>query len=49
MKDKNLNTSPTLLFVVAFRDLIAFVIYYTGKTLFFGCIYSFSCINLGET
>lgn len=49
MKDKNLKYIAHAIIVVAFMGLIAFVIYYTGKTPFFGCYYSFSCINLGET
>lgn len=34
MKDKNLNTFAHAIIVVAFMGLIAFVIYYTGKTAF---------------
>lgn len=45
MKDKNLKYIAHAIIVVAFMGLIAFVIYYTGKTAFLGC-YSFSCINL---
>lgn len=48
MKDKNLKYIAHAIIVVAFMGLIAFVIYYTVKPLFFGCYYSFSCINLGR-
>ena len=47
MKDKNLKYIAHAIIVVAFMGLIAFII--RVKPLFFGCYYSFSCINLGET
>lgn len=48
MKDKNLKYIAHAIIVVAFMGLIAFVIIRV-KPPFFGCYYSFSCINLGET
>lgn len=49
MKDKNLKYIAHAIIVVAFMGLIAFVIYYTGKTAFsLAVIIRFSCINLGR-
>lgn len=46
MKDKNLKYIAHAIIVVAFMGLIAFVIYYTVKPLFFGCYYRFPVSTL---
>lgn len=48
MKDKNLKYIAHAIIVVAFMGLIAFVIYYTGKTAFLWLLLFVSCINLGR-
>ena len=48
MKDKNLKYIAHAIIVVAFMGLIAFVIYYTGKTAFLWLLL-FVFLNLGET